>query len=291
MIEIGCAGGVESMSSQYGPGAVTEFSELLESHPESRNCKVPMGVLSEKMAKDRSISRKDQDAFAALSYQKAVRAQKEGKFDEEITPLHNVKFVDMKTDEEKTITVDKDDGIRDGITAETLGKIKPAFAKDGSIHAGNASQITDGAAAVLLMKRSTAERLGQRIIGKLVSSSIVGVQPLLMGIGPWKAIPLALQKAGISKDDVDGALRPLWFTLWLIFDHPIVFEINEAFASQCLWCIRELGLDETKVLYFPCALREALCLTTQQGQPQRWRHSFWTSTWLHRRQTGGDAPQ
>ena len=209
MFDIGIGSGVESMSSQYGPGAVTEFSELLESHPESKNCKVPMGVLSEQMAKDRSISRKDQDAFAALSYQKAVRAQKEGKFEEEIAPLHNVKFVDMKTDEEKIITVEKDDGIRDGITAESLGKIKPAFAKDGSIHAGNASQITDGAAAVLLMRRSTAERLGQKIVGKFVSSSIVGVKPLLMGIGPWRAIPVALEKAGISKDDVDGTLLSL----------------------------------------------------------------------------------
>lgn len=228
MIEIGVGAGVESMSSQYGPGAVTEFSELLESHPEAKNCKVPMGVLSEKMAKDRSISRKDQDAFAASSYQKALKAQQAGKFDEEIEPLTNVKYVDPKTDEEKTITVAKDDGIRDGITAESLAKIKPAFAKDGSIHAGNASQISDGAAAVLLM-RNTAERLGQKIMGKFVSSSVVGVKPLLMGIGPWKAIPVALQKAGISKDDVD------------------IYEINEAFASQCLWCIRELGLDETKV--------------------------------------------
>ena len=229
MIEIGIGAGVESMSSQYGPGAVTEFSELLDSHPEAKSCKVPMGVLSEQMAKDQSISRKDQDAFAASSYQKALKAQQEGKFDEEIAPLKDVKFIDPNTDEERIISVNKDDGIRDGITAESLGKIKPAFAKDGSIHAGNASQITDGAAAVLLMKRSTAERLGQNIVGKFVSSSIVGVKPLLMGIGPWKAIPVALEKAGISKQEVD------------------VFEINEAFASQCLWCVRELRLDEKKV--------------------------------------------
>lgn len=229
MIDIGVGSGVESMSSQYGPGAVTEFSELLESHPEAKNCKVPMGVLSEKMAKDRSIARSDQDAFAASSYQKALKAQQAGKFDQEIEPLINVKFIDPKTDEERTITVAKDDGIRDGITAESLSKIKPAFAKDGSIHAGNASQISDGAAAVLLMKRNTAERLGQKIMGKFVTSSIVGVKPLLMGIGPWKAIPVALAKAGISKEDVD------------------IYEINEAFASQCVWCIRELGLDEKKV--------------------------------------------
>lgn len=115
------------------------------------------------------------------------------------------------------------------MTVESLGKIKPAFDKNGSIHAGNASQISDGAAAVLLMKRSTAERLGQKVLGKYVAASVVGVPPLLMGIGPWKAIPVALQKAGISKDDVD------------------IFEINEAFASQCLWCVNELGLPMEKV--------------------------------------------
>ena len=228
MIDIGVGAGVESMSSQYGPGAVSEFSDLLESHPESKNCKVPMGALSEQMAKDRKISRQDQDAFAALSYQKALKAQQVGKFNEEIAPM-TVKFIDPKTDEEKKITVDKDDGIRPGITPESLAKIKPAFAKDGSIHAGNASQISDGAAAVLLMKRSTAERLGQNIVGKFVTSAVVGVKPLLMGIGPWKAIPVALSKAGISKDEVD------------------VYEINEAFASQCIWCVKELGLDEQKV--------------------------------------------
>ncbi|KAI9863998.1 MAG: 3-ketoacyl-CoA thiolase with broad chain length specificity [Vezdaea acicularis] len=228
MIEIGVGAGVESMSLQYGPQAVTEFSELLESHPEAKNCKVPMGVLSEKMAKDRHISRADQDAFAASSYQKALKAQQEGLFDAEIVPL-TVKYEDPKSGETKEITVSKDDGIRPGITAESLGKIKPAFAKDGSIHAGNASQISDGAAAVLLMKRSTAERLGQTIIGKYVSASIVGVPPLLMGIGPWKAIPVALAKANITKDDID------------------IFEINEAFASQCVWCVRELGIDINKV--------------------------------------------
>jgi len=228
MIDVGVGAGVESMSSQYGPGAVTEFSELLESHPEAANCKVPMGMLSERMAKDRQISRKSQDEFAASSYAKAVAAQKAGLFDAEIAPL-TVKWTDPKTDEEKTITVSRDDGVREGITAESLGKIRPAFAKDGSIHAGNASQISDGAAAVLLMKRSTAEKLGQPILGKYVAASVVGVPPLLMGVGPWKAIPVALAKAGISKDDVD------------------IFEINEAFASQCLWCANELGLDPKKI--------------------------------------------
>ncbi|KZF19200.1 3-ketoacyl-CoA thiolase peroxisomal A precursor [Xylona heveae TC161] len=229
MIEVGVGAGVESMSQQYGPGAVTEFSDLLDSYPEAKNCKVPMGVLSEQMAKDRKILRSDQDAFAASSYQKAAAAQKAGLFDEEIIPL-KVKWTDPKTEEEKEITVSKDDGIRAGMTAEGLSKIRPAFAKDGSIHAGNASQISDGAAAVLLMKRSTAEKLGQKIIGKFVAASVVGVPPLLMGIGPWKAIPVALEKAGLSShEDVD------------------IFEINEAFASQCLWCVNELGIDVKKV--------------------------------------------
>ncbi|KAM0562793.1 hypothetical protein ACHAPJ_001633 [Fusarium lateritium] len=227
MIDIGIGAGVESMSLNYGPNAVSEFSEDFEKFEEAANCKVPMGVLSEQMAKDLNISRASQDAFAASSYQKALKAQKEGLFDEEIAPL-KVKFED-KEGNTKEITVSKDDGVRDGITAESLGKIRPAFAKDGSIHAGNASQISDGAAAVLLMKRSTAEKLGQKILGKYVCASVVGVKPLLMGQGPWKAIPKALDLAGISKDDVD------------------IWEINEAFASQCLWCANELGIPQEKI--------------------------------------------
>ncbi|KAF2830706.1 3-ketoacyl-CoA thiolase B [Ophiobolus disseminans] len=228
MIEIGIGAGTESMSTQYGPNAVSEFSEQLESHKESANCKVPMGVLSEQMAKAKNIPRSEQDAFAASSFQKAIQAQKNGLFDEEIAPL-TVQWTDPKTDETKTITVAKDDGVRAGITAESLSKIRPAFAKDGSIHAGNASQISDGAAAVLLMKRSTAQRLNQPIIGKFVQASIVGVPPLLMGVGPAAAIPPVLEKTGLVAADVD------------------IWEINEAFASQCLFCIRELGIDEKKV--------------------------------------------
>lgn len=228
MIEVGIGAGAESMSQQYGPQAVTEFSELLENHKEAANCKVPMGVLSEQMAKAKGIPRADQDKFAAASFQKAIEAQKKGLFDEEIAPL-KVKWTDPKTDEEKEITVARDDGVREGITPESLGKIRPAFSKDGSIHAGNASQISDGAAAVLLMKRSTAQRLGQKIIGKFVQASIVGVPPLLMGVGPAAAIPVVLEKTGLNKDDVD------------------IYEINEAFASQCLWSANQLGIPHEKI--------------------------------------------
>ncbi|KAH7312319.1 3-ketoacyl-CoA thiolase [Stachybotrys elegans] len=228
MIDVGIGAGVESMSLQYGPAAVTEFSEQFDSVKEAANCKVPMGKLSEDMAKDLGVDRASQDAFAASSYQKAIKAQEAGLFDQEIVPL-KVKYTDPKTDETKEIVVAKDDGVRPGITAESLGKIRPAFAKDGSIHAGNASQVSDGAAAVLLMKRSTAEKLGQTILGKYVCASIVGVKPLLMGQGPWKAIPKALDLAGITKDDVD------------------IYEINEAFASQCLWCANELKIPHEKI--------------------------------------------
>jgi acetyl-CoA acyltransferase 1 len=187
-----------------------------------------MGVLSEDMARDLGVARQKQDAFAASSYIKAAKAQAEGLFDAEIAPL-SVSFTDPKSGETKQITVSKDDGIRPGVTAESLGKIKPAFAKDGSIHAGNASQVSDGAAAVLLMKRSTAERLGQTILGKYVAAAVVGIPPLLMGQGPWKAIPRANALAGINIEDVD------------------IYEINEAFASQCLWSAEQLKIPFEKI--------------------------------------------
>ncbi|EWC45293.1 peroxisomal 3-ketoacyl-CoA thiolase [Drechslerella stenobrocha 248] len=228
MIDVGIGAGCESMTQNYGPAAVSDFSELLESNKEAANCKVPMGQLSEQMAKDRGVSRASQDAFAAESFQKAWKAQQEGLFDEEIVPL-TVSFEDPKTGETKKITVSKDDGVRPNMTAESLGKIRAAFATDGSIHAGNASQVSDGAAAVLLMRRSKAEQLGLKIMGKYATAAVAGVPPLLMGVGPWKAIPKALEKTGISKDDVD------------------IYEINEAFASQCLWCANELGLDRSKI--------------------------------------------
>lgn len=223
MIDVGIGAGVESMSLNYGPGAVSEFSDLLENHEEAANCRVPMGMLSEDMAKDKKIGRKVQDEFAAASYAKAIKAQKAGLFDDEIVPI-KVNYTDPKSGEEKEIVVEKDDGVREGVTAESLGKLKPAFDEDGTIHGGNASQVSDGAAAVLLMRRDTAERLGQKIIGKFVQASVVGVKPLLMGIGPWKAIPEVLSRTGLSKEDVD------------------IWEINEAFASQCVFCIDQLGL-------------------------------------------------
>ncbi|KAI9765610.1 MAG: 3-ketoacyl-CoA thiolase, peroxisomal [Geoglossum simile] len=227
-IEIGVGAGVESMSTQYGPAAVSEFSSLLSSHPLAKTCVVPMGVLSEKMAQDLSIPRAAQDAFAASSYQKALRAQQLGHFSDEIVPLA-VKWEDPKSGEVREVEATNDDGVREGITPESLGKIKPAFAENGSIHAGNASQISDGASAVLLMKRSTAHSLSLPILGTYISSAIVALPPLLMGLGPLHAIPKLLLKHNITIDAID------------------IFEINEAFASQCIYCVQTLGIPMDKV--------------------------------------------
>jgi acetyl-CoA acyltransferase 1 len=196
-----------------------------------------MGVLSEQMARDRKITRTQQDAFAAASFQKALRAQQDGLFDEEIAPL-TVRWENPRTGAAEEITVARDDGVRAGVTVESLGRIRPAFAAavadtpgaTPTIHAGNASQVSDGAAAVLLMRRATAQRLGQRVLGKYVAAAVAGVPPLLMGIGPARAIPKLCERVGLEPArDVD------------------VFEINEAFASQCVWCVDELGIPAAKV--------------------------------------------
>jgi acetyl-CoA acyltransferase 1 len=175
------------------------------------------GITSENVAKKYNISRRAQDEFAAGSYQKAESAQKNGYFDEEIYPL-TVKYTDPKSGNESTVTVKKDDGIRSGTTVEVLSKLKPAFSKDGTTHAGNASQVSDGAAAVILARRSVAEKHGLPIVGKFIASTAIGVPPSIMGVGPAYAIPKLLTKAGLTIGDID------------------IFEINEAFASQCLYC-------------------------------------------------------
>ncbi|KAE8541243.1 hypothetical protein D1P53_002600 [Cryptococcus gattii VGV] len=222
--EIDIGAGVEHMTAHYGAGVLPEkMSEEVLSNPEAADCLTPMGITSENVAKQYNISRDVQDTFAANSFGKAAAAQKAGKFKEEIIPV-KVRWTDPKTNEEKEIIVDSDEGIREGVTAESLAKLKPAFAKDGSTHAGNASQVSDGAAAVILARRSVAQKLGLPILGKFVISAVVGVPPKLMGIGPAFAIPKVLENAGISKDDVD------------------FFEINEAFASQAVMSIQHLHI-------------------------------------------------
>lgn len=226
-IDVGIGCGVESMSNQYGPNSVTPFSNKFQNNEEAKKCLIPMGITSENVAAKYNVSRKSQDAFAANSYAKAAAAQAAGKFDQEILPIKTTVLDD--DDNEKEVTVNKDDGIRPGVTAEKLGKLKPAFSAEGTTHAGNASQISDGAGAVLLMRRSVAEKLGQPILAKFVHCKTVGVPPELMGIGPAYAIPAVLEDLGLTVNDVD------------------VFEINEAFASQALFSIQHCGIDESKV--------------------------------------------
>ena len=177
------------MTKGYGPqGFSSDNSPEVLSNPLAEECLIPMGFTSENVASDYSIPRADQDAFAAASFQKAAAALKAGKFKPEILPVL-AKVVDPKTEQEKEVLVDYDDGIRDGVTVESLGKLKPAFLKTGSTHAGNASQVSDGAAAVLLARRSVAKRLGLPIVGKYVAAAVVGVPPRIMGVGPAFAIP------------------------------------------------------------------------------------------------------
>lgn len=213
-IEVGIAVGAESMSTNADGGA-PEMSQRITSHPLASQNSQPMGQTSENVAGQFSISREQHDRFAAASYQKAERAQKAGWFKDEIVPV-KTQVKDPKTGDVKDIVVDQDDGIRYGTTAESLGKIRAAFPQwqPSATTGGNASQITDGAAALVLMKRSRALELGMPIVAKFGGATVAGLEPRIMGIGPSIAIPKILNKLGLSKDEID------------------IFEINEAFASM-----------------------------------------------------------
>ncbi|KAL1407999.1 3-ketoacyl-CoA thiolase with broad chain length specificity [Vanrija albida] len=218
-IDIGIAGGAESMTHHFVPKPLDHpHSEEIVKNQLAADCLIPMGITNENVVEENHISRQKQDEFAASSYQKAEAAQNSGKFDGEIVPV---------TINGKTVT--KDDGIRYGVTAESLSKVKPAFKADGTTHAGNASQVTDGAAACVLARRSVAERLGLPIIGKVVRVVAAGVPPRIMGIGPAVAIPKVLEKEGLKVSDVD------------------VFEVNEAFAGQAVYCAEKLKIPPKKL--------------------------------------------
>ncbi|GFH56319.1 3-ketoacyl-coa thiolase [Chaetoceros tenuissimus] len=215
-INIGLAGGFESMSTDQmhkQPMPDVDWN-IMNSCKEAMDCIIPMGVTSENVAKKYNLKRYDLDEFAAESHGKAFNAQTHNKFVDEIVPVGNVS---------------QDDGIRKGTTAEKLSKLKPVFDENGSTTAGNASQLTDGAAAVLLMTREEAIKRQLPILGVWRSFEVQGVPPNIMGIGPAVVIPPACAKANISVEDVD------------------VFEINEAFATQASWCIQELNIPKEKV--------------------------------------------
>jgi acetyl-CoA acetyltransferase family protein len=185
-----------------------------------------MGQTSENVARSYGVTREDQDAFAVRSHQKAASAIQEGRFKDEIIPVKTRVYINGSWQQK---TIDTDDGVRASTDAATLGTLRAAFAKGGTTTAGNTSQVSDGAAATLVMSRSRAEAIGLPILGVFRAYSVVGVDPAMMGIGPAKAIPRALSRAGLNIDDID------------------LFEINEAFASQAVYCVRELGIDLEKV--------------------------------------------
>jgi acetyl-CoA acyltransferase len=218
------AGGVESMSQiAMGGQKPSPNPHLMEERPETYT---PMGITAENVAERYGITRADQDAFALQSNQRAVRAIAEGKFKAEILPYPTRVYRDGHWVD---VVFDTDEGPRADTTLEALAKLKSPFKEGGSVTAGSSSQISDGAAAAVLMDRAKAEADGRKILGVLRSYQVVGVPPEIMGVGPRYAIPKALAAAGLTTNDID------------------VYEINEAFASQALWCVRELGLDPERV--------------------------------------------
>jgi acetyl-CoA acyltransferase 1 len=233
-ISVGIGAGMESMTRNYGSRAIPVdlWPELKDSPiKDARDCIMPMGITSENIASRYGITRQDQDAIAIRSHLSAAKARDFGAFGDEIVPITTMyqeidKRSGQKIGEEKEITVTQDDGIRPNIDIESLSKLKPAFKADGTSTAGNSSQVSDGAAATLLMKRITAVQLSLPIIGKFISATTVGCAPDEMGIGPALAIPKLLERHNLQARDIGR------------------WEINEAFASQVVYCIRALHLEK-----------------------------------------------
>jgi len=223
------AGGVEVMSGMpFGGWKIVPNPEVAKENPDWY---WGMGLTAEAVAKEYGVSREDQDAFSLKSHQKAVEAIKNGHLKDGIVPI-TVKenyLKDGKKLETRECVVDTDEGPRADSSLEALAKLRPVFAADGVVTAGNSSQTSDGAAFVLIVSEEKMKELNLKPIARLVSYAVAGVPPRIMGIGPIVAIPKALKMAGLKKEDID------------------LFELNEAFASQSLAVIRELGLDEEKV--------------------------------------------
>ncbi|MEW5850766.1 MAG: thiolase family protein [Myxococcota bacterium] len=223
--KVGVAGGLESMSLvPMGGHRPSASPELMDRMPEAYT---PMGITAENVAKRFHVSRQDQDEFALRSHQRAVAAIESGRFRDEILPV-TARLVD-DNGQETTVTFDTDEGPRKETTLEALSKLKPAFDKEGSVTAGNSSQVTDGAAAVVVADAAWAKEQGLKPRAYLRGYTVVGVPPDIMGVGPVYAIRKLLDMTGLKIDDID------------------LFEINEAFASQAIYCQRELGIDTDKL--------------------------------------------
>lgn len=220
------AGGVESMSfvPLAGWKAVPSYAIASDEPDYYMN----MGLTAEAVAREYGISRTDQDLFSMESHQKAAAAIQSGYFRDGIMPVtvNEVYLDESGKKKQRTYVVDTDEGVRLDTSLEGLAKLKPAFAQGGTVTAGNSSQISDGAAFVLVMSETMVNELGLKPLGRLVHSAVAGVNPRFMGIGPVEAIPKALKQASMRQDQID------------------LIELNEAFAAQSLAVIRELGLNK-----------------------------------------------
>ncbi len=226
------AAGVESMSMVPMMGNKIAFNPAIFEKNEHYGIAYGMGLTAEKVAERWKVSRDAQDAFALQSHQRAIAAINSGEFTDEITPYHIADNVpDMLTREIriKARDISRDEGPRADTSVEVLGKLKTVFAQKGSVTAGNSSQMSDGAGAVLLCSEAALKRYNLTPIGKFLGFSVAGVPPEIMGIGPKEAIPRALKQVGLTLNDID----------WI--------ELNEAFAAQSLAVIGDLGLDPSKV--------------------------------------------
>jgi len=222
------AGGTESMSMiPMGGHKIAPNPTLIETNPDTY---LSMGLTAENLAEEFRIGRDEQDAFALESHRRAIEAVDSGRFRNEIVPLavHDV-LIDRGQRAVREFAFDTDEGPRRDSSMEALAKLKPAFKANGTVTAGNASQMSDGAAAVVVMSEETARSLHVKPLARFVAYATAGVPPDVMGIGPVAAVPKVLKQAGLKLEDID------------------LIELNEAFAVQSLAVIRELGLDPSKV--------------------------------------------
>ncbi|WP_139924710.1 acetyl-CoA C-acyltransferase [Hymenobacter sp. DG01] len=230
MAECIVAGGTESMSMVPTVGWKTVPNyKLAQQHPDYY---LGMGLTAEAVAQDYKVSREDQDLFAYNSHQKAIKAIQEGKFKEQIVPITvEETYLDQATGKKKnrSFVVDTDEGPRADTSVEALAKLRPVFAANGSVTAGNSSQTSDGAAFVIVMSERMVKELNLEPIARMITYATEGIDPRIMGMGPIKAIPKALKQAGMKLEDID------------------LIELNEAFASQSIAIVRELNIDESKL--------------------------------------------
>ncbi len=223
------AGGTESMSLVPTAGWKTVPAYSIAS--DEPDYYLSMGLTAEAVAKEYNVSREDQDQFSYNSHQKAANAIANGYFKEGILPItvEQIYLDEKNKKQSKHFVVDTDEGVRAETTVDVLAKLKPAFAQDGSVTAGNSSQTSDGAAFVIVMSEKMVNELGLKPIARLVSAVSAGIHPRIMGMGPVEAVPKVLKQANMTLNDID------------------LIELNEAFASQSLAVIRELNIDPSKV--------------------------------------------